>query len=132
MSGVIRKVGWLHIEERRLLCVRTEGRELYYIPGGKPEAGEDTISALSREIVEELGAALIPATIAHAGQFAAPADGSPDKAVVIEAYHADFKGTLSPASEIAELRFLTSADSALASAAVREVLQHLKASNVID
>ena len=132
MTGVIRKVGWLHIADRRLLCVRTAGRGLCYIPGGKPEPGEDNVAALVREIAEELAVALVPETIAHAGRFSAPADGSPDKIVEVDAYHAEFTGTLAPGSEIAEHCFLSSAESGAASAAVREVLQHLKASNVID
>src|SRR5680860_1506515 len=37
---IIDKLGWVHIVEGRILMTRTEGREKYYIPGGKREPGE--------------------------------------------------------------------------------------------
>jgi 8-oxo-dGTP pyrophosphatase MutT (NUDIX family) len=132
MSATIRKVGWIHVEKRRLLCVRSGGRGLFYIPGGKPEPGEDDPDALLREIAEELGVALLVTSIRHAGTFSAPADGNPGKTVVIEAYRADHVGDFTPGFEIAEHRFLASTDAALASAATGIVLEHLKARHVID
>lgn len=132
MSGIIGKVGWVHVADRRLLCVRTDGRGLFYLPGGKREPGEDDLAALMREVAEELGVGLVAATVRHIGSFAAPADGNADKTVEIEAYAADYVGTLSTGFEIAERRFLSSADDNQASAALRQILQHLKARNVID
>lgn len=132
MSGIIGKVGWIHVVDRRLLCVRTGGRGLFYIPGGKREPGEDDLAAIVREIAEELGVGLIATTLRHAGHFSAPADGTDDKIVAIEAYTADYIGTLSTGFEIAEQRFLASTDADQASAALREILKHLKARNVID
>ena len=131
-GGIIGKVGWVHVAGRKLLCVRTGGRGLFYLPGGKREPGEDDLAALVREIAEELGVGIVGATIRHVGLFAAPADGSPEKTVEIEAYQADYIGTLTTGFEIAEQRFLSSADAELASAALRKILQHLKAKNVID
>jgi ADP-ribose pyrophosphatase YjhB (NUDIX family) len=51
-------VGWVHMRDGKLLVVRTRGRELFYLPGGKPEAAETHEHALVREIREELGLAL--------------------------------------------------------------------------
>lgn len=132
MTVTIRKVAWIHVVNRKLLCVRTGGRGLFYVPGGKPEDGEDDLNALIREIAEELGVALVPPTIRKAGRFTAPADGSPDKTVSIETYMSEFLGNLTPGFEISEARFLGSADADLASAATQEILKHLKAKNVID
>lgn len=130
MTDTIRKVAWIHIADRRLLCVRTAGRGLFYVPGGKPEAREDDASALRREILEELGVAL--STLVLIGRFVAEADGGSGKTVAIDAYHADHSGALAMGAEIAEIRFLASADAALASAATRRILDHLKAGNLID
>jgi 8-oxo-dGTP pyrophosphatase MutT (NUDIX family) len=132
MSDAITKVAWVHIVDRRLLCVRSIGRDLFYIPGGKPEPGEDDAAALVREIREELGIALDPATIVPAGRFAAPADGKPDREVVIHAYAAQHEGVPAPHGEIAELRFLTADAVDSVSAVTRKILQHLKADDGID
>jgi 8-oxo-dGTP pyrophosphatase MutT (NUDIX family) len=132
VSDIIRKVAWLHVADRKLLCARTAQRGLFYVPGGKPEPGEDEISALLREIAEELGVALISSTIRRAGSFSAPADGSPDKTVTISAYKADYIGQLSAGFEIAQWQFLTSAEQHRVSAVTRIILDHLKVRNVID
>lgn len=132
MTGTIRKVAWVHVVERRLLCVRSHGRDLFYIPGGKPEAGEDDARALVREIAEELGIAIDPATIVAAGRFTAPADGKPNLVVAVDAYAAQHDGTPAPHAEIAELRFLASTEEGITSAVTRNILQHLKAQYVID
>lgn len=132
MSGAIGKVGWVHVVDRRLLAVRTGGRGLFYIPGGKREPGEDDLATLMREVAEELGVGIVATTVRHAGHFSAPADGDPARTVEIEAYTADYIGTLSAGFEIAEHRFLSSAEADLASTALRQILQHLKAKNVID
>ena len=132
MSGIIGKVGWICIAKRRLLAVRTGGRGLFYIPGGKREPGEDDLAALMRETSEELGVGIVAATMRYAGRFSAPADGDTEKTVEIEAYYADYIGTLTPGFEIVEHRFLSSAETDVASTALSKILQHLKAKNVID
>ena len=44
----------------RVLLVRKRGTKAFMQPGGKLDAGEDDITALSREISEELGCILDP------------------------------------------------------------------------
>ncbi len=129
---LIRKVAWLHIVDRRLLCVRTTGRSAFYVPGGKTEAGEDDHAALIRELGEELSITIDRSTIASAGRFAAPADGKPGATVEIEAFTAGYSGTLAPGGEIAEHRFLTSAEPVPVSLASRAILDHLRSADVID
>jgi 8-oxo-dGTP pyrophosphatase MutT (NUDIX family) len=128
----IRKVAWLHVVDRRLLCARSHGKALYYVPGGKPEADEDDITAVIREIREELAVALIPGSIADAGRVEAPADGRDDATVVIRLFTARHAGDPAPHQEIAELRYLAAADADSASAATRIILSRLQADNVID
>ncbi|MFB7666329.1 NUDIX domain-containing protein [Kitasatospora sp. NPDC056138] len=48
-------MAWTRLDEGRLLATRTHGRDLFHLPGGKPEAGESHEQALGREIAEELG-----------------------------------------------------------------------------
>ncbi|MFI0258712.1 NUDIX domain-containing protein [Streptomyces sp. NPDC017056] len=51
----LHSVGWLHLQNGRLLSVRTRGNDTFYLPGGKYEPGETAPEALSRELSEELG-----------------------------------------------------------------------------
>lgn len=78
----IDKLAWLYIQNKQLLGARSKGKNTYYIPGGKREAGESDEQALIREIKEELSVDLIPSTIKYAGTFKAQADGKPDGVMV--------------------------------------------------
>lgn len=129
---MIRKLAWLHIERRRLLCARTDGRDIFYVPGGKPETGESDLEALTREIREELGVSLIPSTMAFHGHFEAPADGKPGLVVAVDAWEGHCDGTPVPSGEIAALRFIAASDPVPVSAVTRLILDSLKADNVID
>ena len=55
MSKVIDKLVWVLIKDGKLLAVRSKGKELFYLPGGKREIGESDVDALAREIQEEHG-----------------------------------------------------------------------------
>ena len=128
----IRKVAWAHVRDRRLLCARTGARGLFYVPGGKPEPGEDDAAALVREIAEELAVRIDPATIVPWGTFTAPADGQPGRDVIVSLYAAEGDGEPVASAEIEELRYLSSGEADCASAAAGLILQRLKATNVID
>jgi 8-oxo-dGTP diphosphatase len=65
----ILKVGLVVTDMGRLLVVRKKGTLSYILPGGKHREGEDDFQALAREIEEELGCRLNPATIVFLGCF---------------------------------------------------------------
>ncbi|MFI5563818.1 hypothetical protein ACIA2T_31425 [Amycolatopsis japonica] len=48
----IDSLAWIHVRDRRLLSVRTEGKAKFYLPGGKREPGEGDVAGLCREIRE--------------------------------------------------------------------------------
>ncbi|MFF5986691.1 NUDIX hydrolase [Prauserella flavalba] len=122
----IDKIAWLRIEDGRLLGARSRGKDVYYLPGGKREPGETDLETLTREIGEELTVGLDPATAVHAGTFEAPAHGRAGGTVVrMTCYTADYRGTLAPASEIEELRWLTCADRDRVSPVNQLILDHL-------
>jgi 8-oxo-dGTP pyrophosphatase MutT (NUDIX family) len=129
---MIRKLAWISVTGRRLLCVRSRGREAFYVPGGKPEPGEDDVTALTREIAEELGIALVAETIRPHGIFEAPADGKPGSSVRIETFLATGLGVPVPQAEIEEIRLVGASDPLPVSAATRLILARLEADNVID
>ncbi len=57
----IEVVALAHLVDKRLLLVRSSGKDGFYLPGGKPDPGESDREALSREIREELGCGILAA-----------------------------------------------------------------------
>ncbi|MBT8321703.1 MAG: NUDIX domain-containing protein [Eudoraea sp.] len=107
-EDVIDKVAWILIENKKMLCVRSEGKEMFYLPGGKREPGETDEQALIREIEEELSVALDPQSLMFVKVFEAPADGqSPGIIVRMHCYMARFSGELKAQAEIAEMQWLS-------------------------
>ncbi|MCW7983928.1 DNA mismatch repair protein MutT [Streptomyces platensis subsp. clarensis] len=108
---MIDKIAWIRIEDGHILSTRSKGRSRYYLPGGKREQGEGDLDTLIREIKEELSVDLQPETARYVGEFHAQADALPEGVEVrMRCYECDYLGDLSPASEIAEMIWLTYAD----------------------
>ncbi|GAB2719362.1 NUDIX hydrolase [Kitasatospora kifunensis] len=129
MAETIEKVAWIHLDAGRLLATRTHGRDLFYLPGGKPESGETHEQALVREIGEELGITLDATAITPVLIVQAPADNKPAGTVVrTYCFTADHAGEPAACGEIAEIAYLTHGDHPRASPATREVLDRLAAS----
>jgi 8-oxo-dGTP diphosphatase len=58
VNSLIKAVGLVRFVDRRLLLVRSEDQEAFYLPGGSIEPGETEAEALHREVAEELGVVL--------------------------------------------------------------------------
>ena len=86
----------------RMLVVRKRGTEAFMQPGGKRDAGEDDLTALGREIGEELGCRMVPGSARPLGQFECPAANEPGWQVRANVYAVDVRGTVVPQAEIAE------------------------------
>ena len=86
----------------RVLLVRKRGTRAFMQPGGKRDAGEDDITALAREISEELGCLVVPASVRPLGAFDAVAANEPGFRVEANLYHVDVMGAISPSQEIDE------------------------------
>lgn len=109
--NVIDKIAWIEIRNQKILSTRSRGKEVYYLPGGKREAGETDAETLIREIEEELSIVLIPASLAYVGTFQAQAHGHAAAIEVkMQCYTARYTGELKAASEIEEIVWLTYAD----------------------
>ena len=122
----IDKIAWIRLEDGKVLSTRSRGKEVYYIPGGKREAGETDVQALLREIREELDVALTPESAAHVGTFQAQAHGhAAGIEVRMTCYAADYEGTLTASSEVDELIWLAYADRDRVSPVDQLIFDHL-------
>jgi len=126
-------LAWLHIRDRRLLMVRTRGKELFYLPGGKREPGESDVQALTREIQEELGVTLHADSFSFQRSVTATADGFDDgRQVTMLCYTAAHGGDPAPGREIAELTWTGTADATRCPPAGQRVLAYLHSRGLID
>lgn len=125
---MIDKLAYILSRDGKVLLTRSHGKTTWYIPGGKREPGETDHQALIREVREELSVELVPETIRPYGVFRAQAHGKePGQMVQMTCYTADYQGELHPASEIAEIRWLTYADRAIVSPVDCLIFDDLKA-----
>ena len=88
----------------RMLVVRKRGTTRFMKPGGKREPGEDDLTALARELDEELGCRLVAATLL--GDFEAPAANEPGFTVRAATYLARVEGDIAARAEIEELAWI--------------------------
>ncbi|QGH59635.1 NUDIX hydrolase [Serratia proteamaculans] len=129
----IDKLGWVYIQDKKVLMARSYNKTTFYIPGGKREIGENDREALTREIKEELSVDLINDSIISLGEFHGQADGKPAGVMVkIHCFSADFSGEVKASAEIEEITWLTHADSHRCSAVAAKVLDELKETHLID
>jgi 8-oxo-dGTP diphosphatase len=84
----------------RVLLVRKRGTVAFMQPGGKRDSGEDDITALAREIDEELGCRLIADSIRHLGEFDAVSANEPGFRVRAALYEVEVSGEIAPKAEI--------------------------------
>lgn len=132
MIKEIDKLAWILIKHKKLLCVRSINKSLFYTPGGKREVGESDEEALTREIKEELMVDLIPNTINYANTFIAQADGKSDGIQVkLTCYFADYDGELTPDAEIEEMAWLNSSNRDKLSVAGKLVVDWLVTKHLI-
>ena len=129
----IDKLSLIILQNRKVLYARSMNKDKWFNPGGKREAGESDEQALIREIKEELSVDVLLPTIQYYGTFEAQAYGKPEGTMVrITCYTGAFEGEIKPASEIAEVRYFTSADRELTSITGQLILDDLQQKNLID
>jgi len=108
MANYIDKLAYIYLKDKQVLSTLSKGKDIWYIPGGKREAGESDIQALTREVKEELSVDLIPETIKLYGIFEAQAHGKPEGTIVrMTCYQADYTGEMTMDNEIDAIDFLS-------------------------
>lgn len=130
---IIDKLAWIYVRDRRLLAVRSYGKQRFYIPGGKRDPGETDHQALIREVKEELNVDLIQNSIEPALKFTTQADEkTAGTQLTMTCYYANYSGTLSIASEIEEMAWLNTIDIGRCSLAAGRVVEYLRKQCLID
>ena len=84
----------------RVLLVRKRGTSTFMQPGGKRDTGESDISALAREVVEELGCCVDQHSARSLGVFECGAANEPGFRVRAAVYAVNIAGPVSPCAEI--------------------------------
>jgi len=129
----IDKLAYIYLKDKKILVTLSKGKDTWYIPGGKREAGESDQQALIREVKEELIIDLEPETIKHYGTFEAQAHGKPEGTIVrMTCYTADFIGELTPAAEIEKLDFFDYSQKAKTSPVDHLIFDDLKTKGLIN
>jgi 8-oxo-dGTP pyrophosphatase MutT (NUDIX family) len=123
---VLDVLAWVKTRDGRVLMVRSRGREVFYLPGGKREPGESDVAALRREVREELGVELDPESFTLVAEIVAPAhDGLPGQRVRMRSYRACGRGRARPRGEVDELAWLSPRDRVWVAPAARLVFDVL-------
>jgi mutator protein MutT len=132
----IYKAGGIILKNRRLLVVRSKGKDIFNTPGGKLESGETPEAALIRELKEEIKIDLIQNDLEPFGTFYAQASGQESKTIRMDVFIVKkWSGEITPDSEIEEARWINSQDAeeiALGSIFHHEVIPRMKKQGLID
>jgi 8-oxo-dGTP diphosphatase len=92
------------VRHGRLLVVSKQAApDVFYLPGGKPEVGEEPLATLARELVEELGVTPVEPRLLGDIEAEAALEGVPMRMTV---YLAGIDGEPRPAAELADLRWV--------------------------
>lgn len=107
MNDPIRIVAALIRDERgRVLLVRKRGTLAFMQPGGKRDAGEDDVTALARELDEELGCRVVPGSVSPLGTFQCQAASETDRQVHAAVYEVDVTGAVIAQAEIEDIAWI--------------------------
>lgn len=130
---LIDKLAFVHVVDRKVLMSLSEGKDAFYIPGGKREEGETDEQALVREVKEELDVDIKPETMREYGVFEAQAHGKPEGTIVrMACYEAEFEGELKPSAEIVAIDWYTHDRRDLVGPVDQLILDDLKKRDLID
>jgi 8-oxo-dGTP diphosphatase len=94
----------------RMLVVRKRQTSAFMQPGGKIMPGESARQAMEREVLEELGVAVDPATVTSLGRHVAAAAHEPGHTVEADAFRASLAAEPRAAAEIDEITWVDPAN----------------------
>ena len=105
--NLIDKVALIYLKDGKILSTLVEGKNTYYLPGGKREGNETDAETLVRECKEEMTVDIKVDTMKYYGTFEAQAHGKAEGVIVkMTCYTAEFEGELVPSAEVEKLIWL--------------------------
>lgn len=105
-SSEIKKVALAVFKDKRMLQVRSsKEKNVFYTLGGKKEEGEDDITCLKREVMEEVGCEVDDSSIKFLTEFEDIAHSKEEALVNIRMYEGKLIGIPKPSSEVAEIGY---------------------------
>jgi 8-oxo-dGTP diphosphatase len=132
MPSPLRVVAAAIIADRRLLLVsKRAAPDVFYLPGGKPEPGEQPLETLARELAEELNLAVIDADLLSVVCEEAALERT---AMEMRVYQVRVEGVVSPRAEISGIAWVDArgeVPGTLAPAIRNQVLPDLAARQLI-
>ena len=132
----IYKAAGVLLQDRKFLVTRSTGKDFFISPGGKVEPGEDTKSALVRELKEELGITVEKEVLRDFGTFYAEAAGATGQFIQMNVLIVpSWTGEITPMNEVEEIMWIDSSLSLtikLGSIFKHDVLPKLKSLDLID
>ncbi len=98
--------GLVVIKDRKLLLAFSANKQAFYLPGGKVDAGETSLQALTREIKEELNIDLAENSLQYYTHITAPAFGE-QQGIIMEqdCYLYELQEAIQPNAEISALEY---------------------------
>jgi len=100
----LRVVAAAIVRDGKLLLVSKQSApDVFYLPGGKPDPGEAPLETLSRELGEELGAAVVSSELIAVVHERAALENIP---VEMHVYGCIVEGVIEPRAEIAALAWI--------------------------
>lgn len=132
-NKIIDKLAWIELKNKSILSTKSYGKDTYYIPGGKREAGETDEQALIREINEELSVTIVSNTLRFMGTFEAQAHGHAEGVIVkMTCYSGEYSGELKASAEIEEMKWLTYSDRDQVSEVDKIIFDSLHRNHLLD
>lgn len=115
---------------RLLVVSKKSAPEVFYLPGGKPDQGEEALEALNRELMEELGVSPVGPRLLAEVEAVAALEGIPMRMTVFEA---GLSSEPHPAAELTGMRWISGCetDVTLAPAVRDQVLPLLRKGGLV-
>lgn len=126
-------LAWICLQDKRVLCARTKGNDVFYLPGGKREPGESDWVGLAREVQEEMSVTLVEGTLKEMLTVAEKAHGFAEPTwVKMKCFVAEYDGELKPSAEIEAIAWLSMQQLQQCAPATQRVLEYLAKHQLIN